>query len=203
MAGARVRRRLAAILAVDVVGYSRMVGEDEAGTLARLKTLRAEFFHPKVIEYGGRIVKEMGDGALVEFPSAVDAVQHAIDVQQAMVQRNEAEPEGRRIVLRMGINLGDVIVDGDDIYGDGVNIAARLEAFAEPGKICVSAMVREGVRGKLDVPFTDLGDQPLKNIAEPVRVYSIAPVAEHSAELAKFSDALFRRPPSPSCRFRT
>ncbi len=193
MAEERVQRRLAAILAADVVGYSRLMGSDEAGTLARVKALREEIFNPKVEEYGGRIVKLMGDGILVEFPSAVDAVQHAIDVQQGMADRNESIPEDVRIELRIGINLGDVIVDGDDIYGDGVNIAARLEAVSEPGKICISAMVREGVRGKLDITFEDLGEQSLKNITEPVRVYGITPIVERAdVETAGVSSALLR-----------
>ena len=148
MSEERVQRRLAAILAADVVGYSRLMGEDEEGTLARLKALRQDVLDPKIAEYGGRIVKLMGDGALVEFPSAVDAVEYAIDTQQILSGLNKSLPEKSRIEFRMGINLGDVIVDGDDIYGDGVNVAARLEGLAEKGGICVSAMVHERVRGK-------------------------------------------------------
>jgi adenylate cyclase len=189
----KVQRRLAAILAADVVGYSRLMREDEAGTLAALKALRREVFEPKVAEYGGRIVKTTGDGVLVEFPSAVDAVQHAVDVQQAMAHRNRAVPAGRRLELRMGITLGDVIVDGDDLYGDGVNVAARLEGLAEPGGICVSAMVHEGVRHKLKLAFNDLGEKSVKNIADPLRVYAIAPEAGGAAAPAP-SDAVFRRP---------
>ncbi len=147
MAEKRVQRRLAAILAADVVGYSRLMGVDEEGTLARLKALRSELLHPKVSEYGGRIVKITGDGTLVEFPSAVDAVNHAIDVQRLMGQRNVDEDDDSRIELRMGINVGDVIVDGEDIFGDGVNVAARLEALAEPGGICISGTVYDQVRG--------------------------------------------------------
>ena len=195
MAEGRVQRRLAAVVAADVVGYSRLMGEDEAGTLQRLKTLRREVIEPKIDEFGGRVVKVMGDGILIEFSSAVDAVQHAMDVQQSIARRNEDVPDGRRIELRMGINLGDVIVDGDDIYGDGVNIAARLEAFAEPGRICISAMVREGVRGKLDIAFDDLGEQSLKNIAEPIRIYGIASVSDRpDAGTAGLPNALLRRP---------
>ena len=201
MTGERVQRRLAAIVAADVVGYSRLMGQDEAGTLAQLKALRDEVFVPKVAEYGGRIVKLMGDGILIEFPSAVDAVQHAIDVQQAIGHRGKSVPEERRFELRMGINVGDVIVDGDDIYGDGVNIAARLETFSDPGKICVSLMVREGVRGKLDITFDDLGEQSLKNIAEPVRIYSITPIVARSevktgadVMTGAVSNPLLRRP---------
>jgi adenylate cyclase len=175
MAEERVQRRLAAILAADVAGYSRLMGEDESGTLALLKALRSDVLDAKLEEHGGRIVNTAGDGLLMEFPSAVGALEYAIDTQQALTTRNEAIPEDRRIQFRMGINLGDVIVDGDEIYGDGVNIAARLESLAEPGKICVSAMVRASVRGKLDIEFQDLGYQSLKNIAEPVHVYTISP----------------------------
>jgi len=173
MAEERVQRRLAAIVSADVVGYSRMMGEDEAGTLARLKVLRAEFLHPKVAEYGGRIVKTTGDGTLIEFGSAVDAVLLALDVQRGMAERNADLPEGRQIRLRLGINVGDIIIDGDDIHGDGVNIAARLEALAEPGGICISATVHDYVRGRLDVAFDDLGSQQVKNIADPLRVFAI------------------------------
>ncbi len=173
MSADRIQRRLAAILATDVVGYSRLMGDDEAGTVARLKTLRAELFDPATERHQGRIVKTTGDGALVEFGSAVDAVEHAIDIQQALTAREAELPEDRRIVLRIGINLGDVIVEGDDIYGDGVNVAARLEALAEPGAICLSGDVYRQVRGKLDAVFVDLGEQSVKNIAEPVHVYGI------------------------------
>jgi adenylate cyclase len=137
----RVSRRLAAILAADVVGYSRLMGVDEAGTLARLKALRKDVFDPRIAEHGGRIVKLMGDGTLVEFPSVVDAVRCAAEIQRAMTARSAEMPEDQRIVLRIGVNLGDVIVDGEDIYGDGVNVAARLEGLAEPGGLCVSGVV--------------------------------------------------------------
>ena len=173
MAEQRDQRRLAAILAADIVGYSRLMEADEAGTLARVKALRAELLHPKVVAYGGRIVKTTGDGTLIEFPSAVDAVQHAIEVQREMAQRNAAEPDGRRMDLRMGINLGDIIIDGDDIYGDGVNVAARLEGLAEPGNICISGTVHDHVRGKLDAEFNDMGAQTLKNISKPVQIYGV------------------------------
>jgi adenylate cyclase len=169
-----VARRLVAILAADVVGYSRLMGEDEAGTLARLKSLRREFLDPTTTAYRGRIVKLMGDGALVEFPSVVDAVQCAVELQRGMTRHNAAMPRERRIEFRIGINLGDVIIDGDDIYGDGVNIAARLEALAEPGGICVSRTVFDHIRGKVELAFDDLGEQTVKNIAEPVRVYRVA-----------------------------
>ncbi len=173
MAERRVQRRLAAILAADVVGYSRMMREDETGTLAQLKTLRKELLDPKAEEHGGRIFKTTGDGTLIEFPSAVDAVQHAVDVQKAMAQRNSAVPEDRRIELRMGINLGDVIIDGDDLYGDGINVAARLEGLAEPGGICISGIVHEAVLHKLDIALTDMGRQSVKNIAEPLHVFRV------------------------------
>ena len=168
-----VERRLAAILSADVVGYSRLMGEDEAGTLAVLQAHRAECLDPEIAAYKGRIVKLMGDGALVEFPSAVDAVECAVAVQRGMAERNAEVPEDRRIAFRIGINLGDVIIDGDDIYGDGVNIAARLQELADPGGVCVSASIHEQVEGKLDVAFDDRGEQTVKNIARPVRVYGV------------------------------
>ncbi|MEE8332585.1 MAG: adenylate/guanylate cyclase domain-containing protein, partial [Alphaproteobacteria bacterium] len=151
MAKDRVERRLAAILVADVVGYSRLMGNDEAGTLTRLKSLRAELIDPKIAEYGGRIVKTTGDGILVEFPSAVDAVQHAVDMQDAIARRNADIADDQRLEFRIGINIGDVIVDGEDIFGDGVNVAARLEEMAEPGGISVSGMIYENVRNRLDV----------------------------------------------------
>ena len=169
----RVPRRLAAILAADVVGYSRLVGADELGTIARIKALRAGFIDPAIAEGGGRIVKTTGDGILIEFSSAVAAVECAVAVQRGMVARNLDTPQDRRIDFRVGVNLGDIVVDGDDILGDGVNIAARLEGLAEPGTICVSGTVYDHVRGKLDLDFTDLGEQPLKNIAHPVRVWRV------------------------------
>jgi adenylate cyclase len=169
----RVQRRLAAIVACDVVGYSKMMGRDEAGTLARIKKLRAEFLHPKVSEYGGRVVKTTGDGTLVEFPSAVDAVSHAVDVQRGMAERNKDLPRDQQIRLRLGINVGDIIIDEDDIYGDGVNVAARLEPLAEPDGICLSARVYDYVRDRLDVAYDDLGKLAMKNITEPVHVYRV------------------------------
>ena len=171
MAKERVQRRLAAILVADVVGYSRMMEADEAGTLARLKTVRSELFDPKTEQFGGRIFKNTGDGALAEFGSAVDAVQCAVEIQRRLARRNSKEPENRRIILRIGINLGDVIVEGEDIYGDGVNVAARLESLAEPGMVYVSGSVFDQVVGKLDAAFDDLGEQKVKNISKPVRVY--------------------------------
>src|SRR5437870_11250871 len=147
---ARVQRRLAAILAADVAGYSRLMGEDEEGTLAALKAIRRELGDPKVKEHRGRIVKTTGDGLLVEFASVVDAVRCAVELQREMALRNDGVPKERRIEFRIGINLGDIIIDGDDIYGDGVKVAARLEALAEPGDICVSRVVRDEVSDKLD-----------------------------------------------------
>jgi len=173
LSGGRVERRLAAILAADVAGYSRLMGEDEAGTLARLRTHRRDLIEPKVTEHKGRVVKTTGDGILIEFPSVVEAVACGVAVQQGMAERNAGTPERQRIAFRVGINLGDVIVEDGDIHGDGVNIAARLEGIAEPGEICVSAVVREQVEGRFHCVFDDLGEQALKNIARPMRVYRI------------------------------
>ena len=166
-------RRLAAILAADVAGYSRLMGADEEGTLERLKALRAEVIDPKIAEHHGRIVKTTGDGMLVEFASVVDAVRCAVEVQQAMPDRNTGAAADSRIELRIGINLGDVVVDGDDLYGDGVNIAARLEGLAEPGGICISEDAFRQVRGKIAAEFTDIGEQALKNITRPIRTYRV------------------------------
>jgi adenylate cyclase len=166
-------RRLAAILAADVAGYSRLMGADEEGTLARLKAIRRELADPKVKEHHGRIVKTTGDGLLLEFASVVNAVRCAVEVQSEMAERNADVPPDRRIELRMGINIGDIIKDGRDIYGDGVNVAARLEALAEPGGICVSRVVRDQVRDKLDFAFEDMGERQVKNIARPLRVHRV------------------------------
>ena len=166
-------RRLTTILAADVVGYSRMMGEDEAGTLAALKHRRREVLTPLVTQHGGRIFKLMGDGVLVEFPSVVNAVQCAVEVQKAMEAANAGQPANRQVVLRIGVNLGDVIVEGGDLYGDGVNLAARLEGLAEPGGICLSDTAHQHVANKLAVAFRDMGEQPVKNFPKPVRVYSI------------------------------
>ena len=173
MAEERVQRRLAAILAADVVGYSRLMGDDETGTLNALNLHRAELIHPTVAEHRGRIVKLMGDGALVEFPSVVDAVECAVAVQRGMEVRNANIPEGKRIAFRIGINLGDIIIEGDDIYGDGVNVATRLEGEADPGGICISGDAYRQVLGKIDLAFEDMGERTLKNIAEPVRAYRV------------------------------
>jgi adenylate cyclase len=169
----RVPRRLAAILAADVAGYSRLMGADEVGTIARLKALRRGLIDPAIREHRGRIVKTTGDGILIEFPSVVAAVECAAAVQRGMAEHNRDVPEERRIEFRVGVNLGDIIADGKDILGDGVNVAARLEALAEPGRICVSGTVRDQVRDKLPFDFADLGEQQLKNIARPVRVWRL------------------------------
>src|SRR5690242_9658301 len=167
-------RRLAAILAADVAGYSRLIGADEEGTLNRLRSIRKEVIDPKISENRGRIVKTTGDGLLVEFSSVVNALRCATEWQNGMVALNAAVPDENRIEFRIGIHQGDIVVEDDDIFGDGVNIAARLEGLAEPGGICVSARVQEDAFGKLDVAFEDMGEQHLKNIARPVRVYRIA-----------------------------
>jgi adenylate cyclase len=170
-------RRLTAILAADMAGYSRLMGADEEGTHERLKAHLQELVDPKIAEHRGGIVKNTGDGFFAEFASVVDAVRCGVEVQRAVVERNAATPVQQRIEFRVGINLGDVIAEGDDIFGDGVNVAARLEALAEPGGICVSRVVRGQVRDKLDYVFEDLGEQQVKNIARPVRVYTLTPEA--------------------------
>ena len=165
-------RRLAAILAADVVGYSRMMGEDEGGTLGALKACRRELFDPMVQRMRGRIFKVIGDGILAEFPSVVDAVRCAVDIQGAMLNRTFG-PAEKGITFRMGINIGDVIADGDDLYGDGVNIAARLETLSQPGGLCISGPVFDQIKNKLQLDYEDMGEQTVKNIAEPLRVYRI------------------------------
>jgi adenylate cyclase len=185
-----VERRLAAILAADVVGYSRLVGLDEEGTLAALKALRKSLIDPTVAKHRGRIVKNTGDGALVEFASAVDAVRCAVETQRAMADRAINIPEDGRIEFRIGINIGDIVIEEGDIFGDGVNIAVRLESIAAPGGVCLSEDVYRQVRGKFDATFEDIGEQKLKNIVQPVRVYRVriggsagAPTGEHPANL--------------------
>jgi adenylate cyclase len=182
MAEGRVERRLAAILAADVAGYSRLMGADEVGTLRALQAHRGELIDPAIAAHRGRIVKTTGDGMLVEFASVVDAVACAAAIQEGMALRNAGRPLDRRIEFRIGINLGDVIVDGGDLYGDGVNVAARLENLAEPGGICVSDAVREQVRDKIHIEVSDMGEQTLKNIARPVHVFRLA--IERKAEAA-------------------
>src|SRR5262249_50638133 len=171
MSEGRVERRLAAILAVDVAGYSRLMGADEAGTLAALKAVRRELVDPKIAEYRGRIVKTTGDGLLLEFASVVDAVRCAIEVQTAVAERAGNVPGNRRILFRVGVNVGDIIIEGDDIFGDGVNLAARLQEIAAPGGITLSHAAREQVGARLDAAFHDDGEHSLKNIARPVRVW--------------------------------
>jgi adenylate cyclase len=194
----RVERRLAAILAADVAGYSRLMGVDEEGTLRRLNAHRGQLLDPKISEHHGRIVKTTGDGLLAEFPSVVDAVRCAAETQRAMTDRNAEVAEDRRIAFRIGINLGDVIVEGDDIFGDGVNIAARLEALAEPGGICISGTVHDHIGDRLPYAFDDMGEQRVKNIARPVRAYAMSPTAIAATPLVP-AQALRRRP-SPSRR---
>src|SRR6267154_6750603 len=176
---ARVERRLAAILEADVAGYSRLIEADEEGTLNRLKALRAEIIDPKIAGHQGRIVKPTGDGLLVEFASVVDALRCAAEMQAALAESNASVPPDRRIGFRIGINVGDIVVEDGDIFGDGVNVAARLEGLAEPGGICISARVQRDAAGRLDLVFEDLGEQSLKNIARPVRVYRIRPTSPH------------------------
>src|SRR5689334_14748467 len=191
-------RRLAAILAADVAGYSRLMGADEEGTLERLKAHRRELLDPKVAEHHGRIVKTTGDGVLVEFGSVVDAVRCAIDVQRGMAERNAGEPEGSRIDVRIGINLGDIIIDTDDIHGDGVNIAARLEALAEPGGICISQTVLDHARGKVAFDVEDGGAQALKNIAQPVHIYRVLSGGIRRPAMPQMSARALALPDKPS-----
>jgi adenylate cyclase len=180
----RVQRRLAAILAADVVGYSRLMGADEAGTLRQLRELRRNLIDPAILDHAGRIVKTTGDGMLVEFPSAVEAVRCAVLVQQAAAGRGGAVPPDRRIAFRVGVHQGDVLVENDDLFGDGVNIAARLESFSEAGGVCVSGRVFEDIAGKLELPFQDCGEREVKNIARPIRIYTLG------------AEAIARLPPS-------
>jgi len=189
-------RRLAAILAADVAGYSRLMGADEEGTHERLKAHLAELVDPKIAEHRGRTVKNTGDGLLAEFASVIDAVRCAVEVQRGMVDREPDLPDEQRVRFRIGINLGDVIVEEHDIFGDGVNVAARLEALAVPGGICVSRMVRDQIRDKLPYPFEDTGEQSVKNIARPVRVYAWRP--EVTADVPTTSASLATSSPPPA-----
>jgi adenylate cyclase len=192
MSDTRISRKLAAILAADVVGYSRLMGANEAGTLASLKRHRETIFDPAVAAHNGRIVKLIGDGTIVEFGSVVDAVNCALSVQRSAAASPNATARQPTIVLRIGINLGDVIIENDDIYGDGVNIAARLEPLAEPGGICVSSIVNESVGNRIDVRFQDGGDVSVKNIARPIRVWKWHPSKMDAAVRSKATD------PTPS-----
>ncbi len=196
MAEERVQRRLAAILAADVVGYSRMMRENEAGTLAQLKTLRIEVSDPRIAEHRGRVVKTTGDGLLAEFASVVDAVRCAVAFQEGMAERSMDTPEDRRIEFRIGVNLGDVIVQDDDVFGDGVNIAARLEGLAEPGGVVVSGSVHDQVEGKIEAAFDDLGEHTVKNIDKPIGVYRVSskPRPVDTTPTASEVDKLFERP---------
>ncbi len=182
-----MERRLTAILAADVVGYSRLMGANESGTLAALDTLRSELINPKITEHQGRIVKLTGDGMLVEFSSVVNAVACAVEMQRGIRDRNGAVPLDRRIEFRIGVNVGDVIVQGDDIFGDGVNVASRLESIATPGGITISGPVRDHLGNRLDLAFEDMGEQSLKNIERPVRVYRV-PVAAAGAQGHRHED---------------
>lgn len=182
MSEERTQRRLAAILAADVAGYSRLMGQDEAGTLSRLRAHRRELIDPEIAVHHGRLVKTTGDGLLVEFGSVLDALRCATEIQRRMAERNTGVAPDQRIDLRVGVNVGDVVVENADIFGDGVNVAARLEEFAEPGGICVSARVQEDAAGRLPFDFVDLGDQQFKNI------------------VARFGSLLFQPTPSPRCQ---
>jgi class 3 adenylate cyclase len=199
MAEDRVQRRLTTILAADVVGYSRLMEQDEAGTMALLRARRHEVLMPAVARQGGRVFKVMGDGVLIEFTSVVNAVECAIDLQKAMQAQNAAMPAHQHILLRIGINLGDVMVEGSDLYGDGVNLVARLEALAEPGGICVSGDVYRQVRSKLQMQFQDLGEQKVKNIVGPVHAYRVqadaaAPAPAESPEVQRTAPTLPNKP---------
>ena len=198
----RTERRLAAILAADVVGYSRLMGKNEEGTLFALKAVRREVTDPKIDEHRGRIVKTTGDGLLVEFASIVDAVRCAVAIQREMKWRCELTPAEDPIVLRIGINLGDIIIDEADIFGDGVNVAARLEGLADPGGICVSRIVRDQVRDKLGFGFEDLGQRQVKNIARPVHVFRIPLDAHASAAAGRDTKPEFCSPPTGLSRCR-
>src|SRR5664279_173145 len=170
---ATIERRLAAILAADIAGYSRLMGQDEVATLRALKAHRRELVDPTIARHHGRIVKTTGDGMLVEFASIVDAVGCAVSIQRGMIGRNEAVPRDRQIIFRIGINVGDIIIDGDDIFGDGVNIAARLETLCEPGGVCISRTANDQIRDKLTLAFADLGEQAVKNISRAVGVFGL------------------------------
>jgi adenylate cyclase len=173
LTGSRVERRLAAVLAADIASYSRLMGADEEGTLAQLKACRKTVVDPNIAEHRGRIVKTTGDGMLVEFASAVDAARCAVEVQRRMNEQNTNVPQDKRIEFRIGIHVGDIIIDENDIFGDGVNIAARLEGIAEPGGVCISDDAHRQIRGKIDVAYDDMGSQTLKNIIEPMRAWRL------------------------------
>src|ERR1700756_1832936 len=190
-------RRLTAILAADVAGYSRLMGTDEEGTHERLKAHLSELVNPKLEQHRGRIVKNTGDGFLAEFQSVVDAVRCAVEMQRGMAERNARSPPDQRSEFRIGINLGDVIAEAEDIFGDGVNVAARLEALAEPGGICVNRVVRDQVRDRLGYAFEDAGEQRVKNIARPLRVYHVRP-GQVAGEEMNAPQPLLALPDKPS-----
>src|SRR5215475_6848449 len=198
MASDQVKRKLAAILAADIAGYSRLMGADEAGTLARVKEYRRDLIDPKNKQYRGRVVKTTGDGILIEFPSVVDAVSCSIDVQQGMRERNADVPPQKRIEFRIGINLGDVIIEGRDLFGDGVNIAARLEGLAEPGGICISQTVLNHARGKIAFEVEDLGELALKNIVRPIHVYRLLLNSSRGDVASRCSEPPLALPDKPS-----
>src|SRR5246127_2482491 len=179
------QRRLAAIVSADVAGYSRLMGRDESGTLAALKAIRLKVVDPSIASHGGRIVKTTGDGLLLEFPSVVNAVRCAVEVQTAMASKTVDVPEDRKITFRIGINIGDIIIEGDDIFGDGVNVAARVENECEPGSVYLSGSAFEQVRGKTAFAFDDLGARSLKNIDQPVRLYAVRSAAASAGSHAK------------------
>src|SRR2546427_5577110 len=191
LSGEHIERRMAAILAADVAGSCRLIGIDEEGTLAQLKALRKTLFDPKITDHRGRIVKNTGDGALVEFGSVVDAVRCAVEIQRGMAEQNIDVPQGKRIEFRIGIHVGDIIIADDDIFGDGVNIAVRLEEIAEPGGISISDDAHRQVRGKVESTLEDMGAQTLKNIAEPMRAWRVriapssSPATKTPAETAQ------------------
>ncbi|MEE9589343.1 MAG: adenylate/guanylate cyclase domain-containing protein, partial [Hyphomicrobiaceae bacterium] len=184
MAKREVQRRLAAIVSADVVAYTRLMERDEAGTHARLKARFTKLVEPKIAEHGGRVVKLMGDGLLAEFPSVVDAVNWAVEVQTKVAELSAEEPDEQQIEYRVGVNLGDVIVDGDDIFGDGVNVAARLQEIAEPGGVCISEKVQTEVRGKLNVELVDGGTQTVKNVRDPLRIWRWSPGQVEASDAA-------------------
>ncbi len=192
------QRRLAAIVSADVVGYSRLMGADETGTLDALRAHRNELIDPKIAEYGGRIVKTMGDGLLLEFPSVVNAMRCVIDIQQGMAERNETVEDVQRIAFRVGVNIGDIIIEGEDILGDGVNVAARLQEIAAPGGIAISRRVHEDVRVRLEENFEDAGEQKLKNISFPIQVWHWSPNKQKEESEANADSGPHSTPGKPS-----
>src|SRR5437763_1955841 len=196
----RAERRLVAILAADVAGYSRLIGADEEGTLERLRSIRVEVIDPKIAEHHGRLFKTTGDGLLIEFGSVVDALRCATEVQQDLARRNSGAADAERVEFRIGIHQGDIVVEDGDIFGDGVNVAARLEGLADPGGVCVSARVQEDAAGRLDLAFDDMGEQAFKNIARPVRVYRVrlAPTDDARRPMPTDSAPMLALPDKPS-----